>query len=79
MKETATLMLSENYKDRFKAEYMQLHNRFNSLNKMLKDWDAGTLTFKPACHKELYVYQIQAMKIYLDMLTIRATFEDIAL
>lgn len=79
LKESAPLMLSENYKDRFKAEYMQLNYRFNGLNKMLKDWDAGTLTFKPTCPKELYTYQLQSMKIYLDMLTIRATLEDIAL
>ena len=29
-------MLSEDYKDRFKAEYMQLYNRFKGLCKMLK-------------------------------------------
>ena len=51
LEETAKMMLSEDYKERFKAEYYQLVNRYEGLKLMLKRWDAGTLDFKPACSR----------------------------
>ena len=38
LNETVELMLSSDYKDRFKAEYYQLEYRYNKLKKMLEDW-----------------------------------------
>ena len=38
LSETIELMTSENYDDRFKAEYYQLKLRMNGLSKMLVDY-----------------------------------------
>ena len=43
------MMLSEDYKERFKAEYYQLVNRYKNLKAMLEKWDNGTLGFTPDC------------------------------
>lgn len=79
LKRSVNLMLSEDYKDRFKAEYMQLYNRFKGLCKMLENWDNGELQFTPTCPRELYTYQVEIMKKYLDILVIRAKIENIEL
>ena len=42
LEETAKMMLSEDYKERFKAEYYQLVNRYEALKSMVEKWDAGT-------------------------------------
>lgn len=76
---TAALMISEDYKDRFKAEYIQLQNRYEGLKKMINMWDAGSLSFKPTCPRAVYNFQLKAMKEYLDILEIRAALEDIDL
>ena len=41
---SSELMSSENYKERFIAEYNQLKYRFDGLKRMLEKWDNGTLT-----------------------------------
>lgn len=41
LKDTATLMVSSNYKERFKAEYYQLKIRLEKLKYMLQKWDNG--------------------------------------
>ena len=51
LKDTIELMTSENYKERFKAEYLQLKIRVEGLRKMLIKWDAGKLDFTPAMSK----------------------------
>lgn len=79
LKNSVSYMLSEDYKERFIGEYMQLKNRYESLNKMLNNWDRGTLNFTPTCPREIYTIQIKGMKKYLDALTIRATIEGIKL
>ena len=76
---TAALMISENYKDRFKAEYMQLKNRYDGLKIMIGNWDNGTLNFTPTCPRATYNLQLRAMKDYLDILEIRAKIEEINL
>lgn len=43
LKDTAKLMESGDYKDRFKAEYYQLKIRLNGLSEMLKKYKAGTV------------------------------------
>lgn len=35
LQKSVQLMTSEDYKDRFKAEYIQLKNRYDNLNKMI--------------------------------------------
>ena len=75
LKDTVELMLSDNYKDRLKAETMQTAIRTYKLADMLSKWDA--LPFKPTCPKELLEGQITGMLIYLAKLTKRCEMEGI--
>lgn len=77
LKETVELMESKDYKERFIAEYLQTKIRYEKLLNMINKWDNNELTFKPTCPRELYTYQLKAMKEYLDCLTIRAKIENI--
>ena len=73
------LMKSEDYKDRFKAEYYQLEDRATKLGNMLEKYKAGTLNFTPSCSYELLNSQLKAMNEYLKYLMIRADIEGIKL
>lgn len=79
LKDTIELMQSEDYKERFKAEYYQLANRFEGLRKMLEKWDNGTLEFTPTCPRSTYNMQIKTMADYLAVLEARAVMEHIEL
>lgn len=57
LKDTIELMNSSDYKERFKAEYLQVKIRYDKLHKMLVKWDAGTLNFTPTCAKALLLEQ----------------------
>ena len=76
---TCEMMVSEDYKERFKAEYIQLKNRYNGLLRMVDRWDNGALSFIPTCPRATYNFQLRAMKEYLDILKIRAKIENIDL
>ena len=75
--ETINDMLSDNYEDRFRAEYWQLAIRIKALD--------STLALIQDNHFEcdtpytLLLWQREAMKIYLDALAQRATLENIDL
>ena len=71
------LMVSPDYKKRFKAEYIQLKNRFEGLRGMIDAWDNGLLSFTPTCPRDLYSEQLTAMKLYLKVLISRARKEGI--
>ena len=73
------LMKSEDYKDRFRAEYYQLKDRIDKLANMLEIYKAGTLDFTPSCSYQLLNSQLKAMNEYLQYLTIRAEIEGIEL
>lgn len=77
--ETTNMMLSEDYKERFKAEYLQLKIRITGLSNMLKRYKEGTLTFKPTCSYELLHTQLVYMECYLNTLEERAKIEGIKL
>jgi len=79
LKETADMMCSADYKERFKAEYYQLKIRFEKLTKMCEKWDAGQLDFTPTCPRQIYYIQIYAMHLYLQVLESRAEMENIKL
>jgi len=79
LKDTNKLMVSKNYKDRFKAEYLQLKIRYNKLSVMCEKWDNKELTFIPDCPRELYASQLKAMKDYLKILEERAKIESVDL
>ena len=73
------LMKSEDYKDRFIAEYYQLEDRIDKLSNMLEIYKAGTLDFTPSCSYELLSYQLQTMNAYKRVLEERAEIEGIEL
>ena len=51
-------MNSEDYRERFIAEYKQLVIRYKGLRNMLDKWDSGELDFKPTCPRSTYNMQI---------------------
>lgn len=72
---TRDMMISPDYKERFKAEYIQLRNRLHGLKRMLESWDKGTLNFTPTCPRDLYDKQVSGMVTYLNVLAKRAALE----
>lgn len=79
LKETIDLMISANYKDRFKAEYLQTKIRYEKLHNMIVKYEAGTLNFDPDCPLELLKSQASMMGNYLFALEKRAEIEKIDL
>lgn len=79
LKNTVDLMLSDNYKDRFRAEYYQTKERYQRLHLMIIKYEAGTLDFQPDCPLELLKRQVKAMGEYLYVLEMRAQLEEIDL
>lgn len=79
LEDTAALMNSEDYKERFKAEYWQAKIRYEKLHRMIVRHDAGTLNFKPTCPIDLLRQQKSNMGQYLYCLEVRAEMERIDL
>lgn len=79
LSETVEMMNSADYKERFKAEYLQLKIRMKGLANMLQKYKDGTLSFKPSCSYDLLNGQLKAMKLYKDYLEERAEIENIDL
>lgn len=79
LKDTITEMISEDYKDRYKAEYHQLSIRRKKLSAMLDKWAEDKLEFEPKCSFTLLVAQLSAMSAYLMILKERARIEGIDL
>ena len=77
LKDTVEMMLSSDYKERFKAEYWQLKIRHDKLKKMVDNWDK--LDFTPTCSYKTYVCQLLAMEDYMKILRNRAKLEDVEL
>lgn len=79
LKDTAEMMTSEDYKERFRAEYAQVCIRYQKLAFMLEKWDKGELNFIPTCPRSTYNMQIAAMTDYIAVLEARAVMEGIIL
>ena len=79
LKDTATLMVSSDYKERFKAEYYQLKIRLEKLKCMLQKWDNGEINFTPSCPRSVYDVQVKSMQDYLAILEARAVIEKVEL
>lgn len=77
--ETVKMMNSQDFKERFKAEYLQLKIRMEGLSNMLKKYKEGTLPFKPKCNYEVLYKQLVYMEDYLNVLKERAEIENIEL
>lgn len=93
LKDTVELMNSEDYKERFKAEYYQLKIRYERLKKFVHKIEAVRIHNreygfdimkqivepKHDCPLEMLKDQIQVMKEYLEILEIRAELEGVNL
>ena len=79
LKDTIELMNSENYKERFKAEYWQTKIRYDKLHKLIIKMEAGTCDFTPSCSLEIHKEQAKHMGMYLYILEVRAEYEGIDL
>lgn len=67
------------WKDRFKAEYKQLKDRYDKLHSMCIKYEAGTLDFEPNCPLDLLKEQKAAMGNYLRVLEVRGEIENVDL
>lgn len=79
LKDTVNLMLSDDYKERFKAEYFQTKLRYEKLHRLLVKLEAGTLDIQPNCPSDILSDQARHMGMYLYYLEIRAEIERIDL
>lgn len=79
LKDTIDMMVSEDYKERFKAEYCQVKIRYGKLKYMLERWNSGLLDFTPTCPRSTYDMQIRAMSDYIAVLEARAAMEGVTL
>lgn len=65
-------MLSDDYEDRFKAEYYQTVHRANKLRKLIRDHKQGKLNFEPDCPIDILIWQLKTMDEYAYILKRRA-------
>jgi hypothetical protein len=79
MRDSVALMLSEDYKERFIAEYIQLVCRRDKLKSMIRSWEKGTLAFTPKSKINVLYRQILIMNRYILVLRKRAVDEGINL
>lgn len=79
LEQTVFLMLSDDYKDRFIAEYYQLKTRKENLEKIITKYEANTLNFEPKCSIDLLKRQFEIMTEYMHVLNVRAEIENITL
>lgn len=79
LKETIPMMESDDYKERFRAEYWQAYIRYQKLDSMLEQWNLGELNFEPVCPKWLFEKQLDIMWEYIKVLFQRAKHEGIDL
>lgn len=79
LNDTVEMMNSEDFKERFRAEYIQLKIRMAGLESMLEKYKAGTLSFKPSCSHDLLNSQLRVMTQYAMTLEERAKIEGIDL
>ena len=88
LKDTVDDMLSESYKDRFRAEFFQAKIRYEKLDSMLIKYEAGVeygeysyqyQTFIPQCDYVLLKEQRDAMRQYIHAMALRAVIEKIDL
>lgn len=79
LEDTIELMKSDDYKERFVAEYMQTKIRYRNLHTLTVKMQAGTLEFIPDSPLSLLKDQKALMGQYLNQLEIRAEIEKIPL
>lgn len=79
LEQTVDMMTSDDYKERFKAEYHQLSNRLNKIRHFIADArKMGRKTINK-CPIDVYVWQMRVMQDYQYVLRRRAELENIEL
>lgn len=79
LKDTIEGMLSDDYKERFKAEYKQLIIRLDRLNKIINEMEEDKLAARSICSFAALKAQSKYMKDYANVLRYRARDEGINL
>lgn len=79
LNETIEMMNSDDFKERFRAEFYQLKIRRDGLQNMLVKYKNGELPFTPNCTYELLHKQLIFMDCYMNILSERADIEGIEL
>ena len=79
LKDTVNGMLSDDYKERFVAEYQQLDIRINKLLNTIHDYKKSEHLRKSKCDRLLLLKQCELMMSYRDVLETRAKIEGIEL
>ena len=79
LKDTIELMTSEDWKDRFIAEYLQTKIRYEKLHKMLVRREVGKCDFNTPISIESWKTQAQHMGLYLYELEKQAVIHGIEL
>ena len=77
LKDTVDLMLSDDYRDRFRAEYYQVKIRCDKLCAMLERWNG--LDFTPDSEYKTLWEQYASMNSYKEKLLKRAYMENITI
>lgn len=75
--ETVPMMTSEDYRDRFRAEYFQLVNRIEKLSRFMKRAKEGKV--KLPYPWTMFDEQLKYMRGYRDVLKARIDIEGISL
>lgn len=88
LKETMEMMVSDDYKERFKAEYYQTKTRYEKLKAFNNKIEASEITAyqrnqfvepKHDCPAEILRNQQRVMGEYLHLLEVRALIEGVEL
>jgi hypothetical protein len=79
LKDTVELMISSEWEDRFKAEYLQTRIRYEKLHKMIVMREVGKQTFNTPIPLESWKEQAHHMGMYLYELEKQAAIHGIEL
>lgn len=79
LEDTVNLMCSEDFKDRFRAEFAQLEIRYQKLGILLMQIENHLCEFEPKSPVQLLRIQHQIMYQYMQVLKKRADAEGIDL
>lgn len=79
LKDTIDLMTSDNWVDRFKAEYLQTKIRYEKLHRMIVSREVGKQTFNTPISLESWKEQAKHMGMYLYELEKQAAIHEIDL
>jgi hypothetical protein len=79
LKDTIEGMISDDYKERFIAEYNQVRIRVAKLESMITKYYKKELDFQPTTPIDVLVRQKIFMFRYMKILELRATYEGIDL